>query len=308
MSSSYWTTSKPKSGKAAAEYSARWPRIDRCAAKAPPSEKRSTAHLQSGVRVASEDVSSQLSLLPLLLPPILEDEVQALRDKILPHIRASRRGRGAHLELTVTDNRSTMISVRRGPGSYRLRLHRMFLTAGSSTLAALGRYVADNDRGASTELGEFIEAHQEQLPPRKAPSRPARLTLCHAGQHHDLQDLFDRLNARYFGGAIEARIGWGRLPRKHGRPYRHHSLKLGSYSVEDRVIRIHPTLDHAYVPAYFVEWIVYHEMLHQKHPIPIVGGRRQFHTPAFLAEERLFDEYERAQLWERRNLHRLLVF
>lgn len=308
MSSSYWTTPHPKSAKAAADYSARWPRIDRCTPKVPPSEKRGAGPQQSGG--TGEDVSSQLSLLPLLRPqtPILDEEVAALHDKILPHIRASRRGRGAHLELKVTDNRSTMISVRRGPGSFRLRLHRMFLTAGSSTLAALGRYVADNDGGASTELGEFIEAHQELVPPRKAPSRPANVTLCTQGQHHDLRELFDRLNARYFGGTIDARIGWGRLPRKHGRPYRHHSLKLGSYSVEDRLIRIHPTLDQAYVPAYFVEWIVYHEMLHQKHPIPVVGGRRQFHTPAFLAEERLFDEYERAQLWERRNLHRLLVF
>lgn len=83
---------------------------------------------------------------------------------------------------------------------------------------------------------------------------------------------------------------------------------MGSYSVEDKLIRIHPSLDRPFVPRYFVAWIVYHEMLHQKHDIPVVDGRRQFHTPAFLAEERLFDEFERAQQWERVHLNRLLVY
>jgi hypothetical protein len=167
--------------------------------------------------------------------------------------------------------------------------------------------VADNDRHASAELNEFIEAHQEQLPPRA--SAPLRVPkIVHQGQHHNLKELFDRLNKRYFGDRIEAGITWGRLGKRQLRPRRHRAVNLGSYSVEDRIIRIHPTLDQAFVPLFFIEWIVYHEMLHQKHPIPIIAGRRRFHTTAFLAEERLFDEYERAHQWERRNLHRLMVF
>jgi len=200
-----------------------------------------------------------------------------------------------------------MISVRRGPGRYQLRLHRMFLIAGTATLSALGRYITDNDRQASAELGEFIDAHQAQFPSRPRP--PLRMqSITSQGKHYNLQEMFDRLNCRYFSGTIDARITWGRLPRCSRRPRRHRSLKLGSYSVEDRLIRIHPTLDQPYVPSFFVEWIVYHEMLHQKHPIPVIGGRRRYHTPAFMAEERLFDDYERARQWERRHLHRLLVF
>jgi hypothetical protein len=49
-------------------------------------------------------------------------------------------------------------------------------------------------------------------------------------------------------------------------------------------------------------------MLHQVHDIPVVDGRRQFHTPEFLAEEAKFEHYEAARLWERRNLDRLLHF
>lgn len=284
----------------AADYSARWPLVERFSPPSGAQAKRSSAQ--------AREVCGQLSLLPLFAAKSApEDEVERFRQRLLMHVRASRRGRGARLELTVTNNRSTMISVRRAPGCYHLRLHRMFLAGSSAILAALGRYVTDNDRIASAELGEFIDSHQGLIPPR--PALPLRVpNLIHKGKHYDLKELFDQLNCHYFNGSIDARITWGRNLRTGSRPRRHRSLKLGSYSVEDRLIRIHPTLDQPHVPSYFIEWIIYHEMLHQKHPIPIIDGRRRYHTPAFLAEERLFDDYERAHKWERRNLHRLLVF
>lgn len=126
------------------------------------------------------------------------------------------------------------------------------------------------------------------------------------GEVHDLLEIYRDLNQRYFRGSVRAEIGWGRRPS--GSPRRRRSLRLGWYCVEDQVIRIHRTLDRALVPAYFVSSIVYHEMLHQKHPIPTVGGRRQYHTREFLAEERLFHDYERALLFARQNLHRLLIY
>lgn len=244
--------------------------------------------------------------------------IRRLRRGLIAHIRAAERAAGceragspaaARLELAVTDNHSTMITVRREPGRYRLRLHRMFVHAGPEIVAALGRYVARNERAASAELSAFIDAHQhhiqERTPraPRPVPLSPVVPVLLARGQAHDLQSIFDALNVRYFGGRIAARIAWG---SRRGRSAR--SLLLGSYAVEDRLIRIHPTLDRAIVPRFYVEWIVYHEMLHQKHPIPIVDGRRCFHTQEFRAEERLFDDYERAVRWEHQNQHRLLLY
>jgi hypothetical protein len=49
-------------------------------------------------------------------------------------------------------------------------------------------------------------------------------------------------------------------------------------------------------------------MLHQRHEIPVVRGRRLFHTPEFLLEEAAFEHYDRARRWERENLDRLLYF
>jgi hypothetical protein len=83
---------------------------------------------------------------------------------------------------------------------------------------------------------------------------------------------------------------------------------MGSYSVEERLIRIHRSLDRGFVPRFFVEWIVYHEMLHQVHDIKLKNGRREFHSRAFLAEEARFDQYAAARAWERRFLDQLLTY
>ena len=182
---------------------------------------------------------------------------------------------GKTLELRLTNNHYSMISVRRKSDGYRLRLHRMFVGAEPRVVRALARYVVHNDRRASTLLGEYIEQNQHII--RQQARRPRHLTVRTAGRHHDLQAIFDRLNARALrrraGGAHH--LGAGR--RRSGT--RRRSIKMGSFAVEDRVIRIHPALDQACVPDYFVAWIVFHEMLHGKHEVKRENGRRRFHTP-----------------------------
>jgi predicted metal-dependent hydrolase len=54
------------------------------------------------------------------------------------------------------------------------------------------------------------------------------------------------------------------------------------------------------VPQYVVEYIVYHEMLHLKHPVKLRGSRRCVHPPEFQAEEKLFGQFEQAKQFLRR--------
>jgi hypothetical protein len=207
---------------------------------------------------------------------------------------------GKSLGLRLTENRYTIISVRRARDGYCVRAHRMFAGAEPRLVRALARYVVHNDQRASNLLGEFIERNQHQIPSQ--PRRERRVLLRARGQHHDLSAIFDRLNRDHFGGSHDARISWG-IAR---RPENRRSLKVGSYSVEDRLIRIHPALDQEGVPGFFVDWIVFHEMLHGKHAIHKVGGRRCYHPPEFAEEERRFPDYHRARLWERTHMDRLL--
>jgi hypothetical protein len=208
---------------------------------------------------------------------------------------------GKGLELAITNNHYSMISVRRRPDGYRLRIHRMFAGCEARVVRALARYVVHNDRRASALLGEYIEAHQHII--KAQPRRPRQVTLRTAGHHHDLRGIFDHLNRLMFDGKLDARITWGAVS---GKRKRRRSIKMGSFSVEDRLIRIHPLLDSSDVPDYFVAWIVFHEMLHGKHDVVRQGHRRIFHSAAFLADERAFPEFERATAWERANLDRLL--
>ena len=48
-------------------------------------------------------------------------------------------------------------------------------------------------------------------------------------------------------------------------------------------ITISKTLDSKDIPEWFVEYILYHEMLHIKHPARLINGRRYYHTSAFQA-------------------------
>jgi predicted metal-dependent hydrolase len=48
--------------------------------------------------------------------------------------------------------------------------------------------------------------------------------------------------------------------------------------------------DHPRVPRYAVEYILFHEMLHLKHPVKLRGNRRCVHSREFLAEEKTFPE------------------
>jgi hypothetical protein len=216
----------------------------------------------------------------------------------------------AHLEraavrVTLTDNRYTMISVRRVPRErrYEVRLHHMFAEADPVITRALARYIADNDRDASRVLGDFIDGNHGQVRgrTRRAPGQ----IMITSGETHDLREIFDDLNHRYFADKIAAAITWG--PRT-GQPRRRNSIKMGSYSVEDRVIRIHRSLDRGFVPRFFVEWIVFHEMLHQVHDIKVKNGRREFHSKAFLSDEAQFEHYRQSRVWERRHLDQLLTY
>jgi len=230
------------------------------------------------------------------LAPTLEQETDRVATALALYLPP-----GKTLELRLTNNHYSMISVRRKPDGYRLRLHRMFVGAEPRTVRALARYVVHNDRRASTLLGDYIERHQHII--RQQKRRPRQMNLRTAGWHHDLQAIFERLNAAHFAGGLEARITWGPVT---ARGKRRRSIKMGSFAVEDRIIRIHPALDQDCVPDYFVAWIVYHEMLHGKHEVRRENGRRRFHSAAFLAEERQFPEYDRACAWEKQNLDRLL--
>jgi len=207
---------------------------------------------------------------------------------------------GKRLSVQLTNNRQTIVSVHRSAARYEVRIHRIFGRAPEPVVSALGKYIAYNDQVSANVLGEFIEQHREEIASVPVRGRLPRIRT--AGSFHDLQQIFDTLNATYFDSACAARITWGaRLAQR-----KRQSIKIGSYVVEDGLIRIHPALDQREVPPLFVAWVVYHEMLHAKHPVTVVGQRRCFHPASFIEDEKRFVGYREALAWQAKNLTRLL--
>ena len=77
-------------------------------------------------------------------------------------------------------------------------------------------------------------------------------------------------------------LTWG---RGSGRA-RRGGLTFGSYDPVLALIRIHPVLDRRDVPHYFLESVVYHEMLHHHMGgMPDKAGRTVYHSRAFREAE-----------------------
>ncbi|MEM7135018.1 MAG: hypothetical protein AAF500_00490 [Myxococcota bacterium] len=205
---------------------------------------------------------------------------------------------GRPVRLVITDNRSTMLSARPKGDRLEVRLHHMFLVAEDDILDAVSDYLAGS-HASSGPLDAFIEAHRAKY---VAPSRP-QSALRTAGEHHELREIVDDLLVRYFGHAGDVKITWGKRvqPKRTQR-----SLQLGTYLPDEKLIRIHPVLDQAWVPRFFVEAVVFHELLHYDMPAVVQNGRRHYHTRAFKRRERTFEHYAAAQRWEKENLWRLL--
>ena len=109
------------------------------------------------------------------------------------------------------------------------------------------------------------------------------------GKVYDLTELFERINRRYFDNEIEKPVlTWSKRRAKR---------ILGHHDAVHNTITISKALDARDVPEWFVEYILYHEMLHIKHPAKFINGRRYYHTPAFRSEEQRFPRYQASQEW-----------
>jgi hypothetical protein len=108
-----------------------------------------------------------------------------------------------------------------------------------------------------------------------------------AGNVYDLNEMFDELNTRFFYGLLARPVmSWSGSSARN---------MLGHYDPAHNAIVISRVFDHVRVPRYVVEYIVYHEMLHLKHPVKLRGSRRCVHPKQFQDEEKLFPQLEEAK-------------
>ncbi len=112
------------------------------------------------------------------------------------------------------------------------------------------------------------------------------------GHQYDLDEVFETLNRRFFHGLL-------------GRPtltWSAHAARrmLGHYDSAHNTIVVSRVFDRPDTPRCAIEYLLYHEMLHLKHPVRVKAGRRCVHSREFQAEERLFPELEAAKAYLKR--------
>ena len=190
-------------------------------------------------------------------------------------------------------------TIRLREGRLLVRLSDLLEGAPDAVLRAIAHillakmYRQPIDRGQATRYRKYVASHEimrkthlvRQMRGRKR-LRPAR------GLFYDLDAIFETLNTRFFHGLMaRPRMSWSQTRTRR---------ILGHYDPAHNAIIISRVFDHFAVPAYVLEYIVYHEMLHLKHPVKLRGNRRCVHSAEFQAEEKLFPHMTQANAFLKR--------
>jgi len=190
-------------------------------------------------------------------------------------------------------------TIRLRDGRLLVRLSDLLEGAPETVLRAIAHillakmYRRPIDRGQAARYRRYVASHEivrkahlvRQIRGRKK-LRPAR------GHFYDLDATFEDLNARFFHGLMaRPRMSWSQSKTRR---------ILGHYDPAHNAIVISRIFDHPAVPRYVLEYIVYHEMLHLRHPVKLRGSRRCVHSAEFQAEERLFPRLAEAEAFLKR--------
>jgi predicted SprT family Zn-dependent metalloprotease len=198
---------------------------------------------------------------------------------------------GKTVSLIVTDNSTSLLSLRTKGKSVSLRLHWMFLRADNHVIREIAAFIK-NGKTKTPFISEYIRKNDACLK-----NKPFKTPAIHTqGRYHNLRELFVSVNDEYFNSTITALITWGKKnPRWSVR-----KRMLGSFCRNTNTIRINPVLDRKTVPQYIINFVIYHEMLHSVMPVEKKNGRRLIHTAEFRRREQLFKDYKKAAAWEKR--------
>ena len=128
------------------------------------------------------------------------------------------------------------------------------------------RYVSSRDISAKAHLVRQVRGRK-------------RIGSAQGSVYH-LEQIFDELNLRFFHGLLaRPRMTWSQVRSRRS---------LAHYDPAHNAIVVSRIFDQPLVPRCAIEYILYHEMLHLKHPVKLRGTRRCVHGKEFQAEERLF--------------------
>jgi predicted metal-dependent hydrolase len=182
-------------------------------------------------------------------------------------------------------------TIRMRQGKLLVRLSDLLEGAPEPVLRAIAHillakmYRKPVEREAAARYRRYVSSHDITRKAHLLRQMRGRKRLDSAqGRAYDLEAVFEDLNARFFHGLLaRPQMTWS---RDHARNH------LGHYDPAHNAIVVSRIFDHPRVPRCAVDYIVYHEMLHLKHPVKLRGSRRCVHSAEFQAEEKLFPQLQ----------------
>lgn len=202
-------------------------------------------------------------------------------------------GRPPNFDVQFYPYKSLVITVRRRREIYFVRFSDLLRRAPVLVLegaAALLLAKVFRRRPRRALVQPYLEyARSDRTRSRISHMRRKRVSPAHTvqGKHYDLAALFDHLNQQYFEGTLQRpHIGWS------SRSWRR---QFGCYDPGPNQIVLNRRMDRPGVPQSVVEYVLYHEMLHVKHPTRRSGCSLISHSPEFRAEEKRFEHFTTAR-------------
>jgi len=185
-------------------------------------------------------------------------------------------------------------TIRLRQGELYVRLSDLLEGAPDAVLHAIAHillaklYRQPVDRTESARYRRYAASHDVAAKARLVRQMRGRKHIRSAcGHHYHLEEIFDDLNRCFFHGLMgRPQLTWS---QNHAR------RSLGHYDPAHNTIVISRVFDHPRVPRCAVEYILFHEMLHLKHPVKLRGSRRCVHSREFRAEEKSFPELANAK-------------
>ena len=180
-------------------------------------------------------------------------------------------------------------TIRLRQGELHIRLSDLLEGAPDAVLHSIAHillaklYRQPVDRTHSARYRRYIAGHDVAAKARLIRQMRGRKQIRSArGHYYHLEEIFDDLNRRFFHGLMgRPQLTWSQT---------HARSSLGHYDPAHNAIVVSRVFDHPRVPRYAVEYILFHEMLHLKHPVKLRGSRRCVHSREFRAEEQSFPE------------------
>jgi hypothetical protein len=178
--------------------------------------------------------------------------------------------------------------LRTRPGRRELVLPTPMVRFDAGAFADLAELIVERTRTAKQRVVQRMrdEPYLDLMTELEALGGVAERTR---GAFHDLAESFDRVSAAYFEGRMHRpRLTWSGSMT---------SRKMGHYDHVRDTVMVSSTLDQAGVPAFVIDYLMFHELLHKRHGIRWQNGRGYAHTAAFYADERRFARYADADKW-----------